>query len=808
MAGGGITRRTFLKAGAAGIVAARLGVGSMTKADSACCCNNIPELKTGIPLGGIGAGTVEIRQDGLFREWQIFGNWRMDEMKLDIENAFFAVHVKPANDAPTTRILATESRAGLVPVDHIIYCGEFPNANLKYFCKDSPCIVFMNAWSPFIPHDAKNSALPVAVFEFVIANSSRANCEASIVACLQNMVGYTEVGARRLSKIAGGNGWHGIEMSAENVSDGVASKGSMVLAALGDDAKANAGGYPEDVLAGFKAYGSVEERSSASGSIASPLVGAVSQKVELKPGEMKKITFFMTWYFPCFIDAEKLDIGRMYSNWFGSAGEVADYLVDNMEMLADKTRRFHNLYYGASLPRWLVDAVNAQFTTAFKSSWWTRDNTFAIWEGLACCGSQTLDVAYYGSFPIIMFFPELAKQAMRLTAKFQNASGRIPHFFPGTFQYPDAYHMIDLMPKFTLMVWRDYLWTGDRDYLDEMWPHVRKAMEHNRALDRNGDFLPDNHDIDQTYDGWEFEGASIYVGLINTVAYRAAAKIAHLQGEDELAVQYERLAALGAGSLDDLLWNGEHYDLFYDITTDTRDKCCMADQMNGAWYAQVLELGDILPRERKLCALKSILKYNRGHDYIRNGAWTEGGPDHGGQWSAVWSGTEYMLASHMIYEGMVDEGLGVAKMVYDRYYKDGMIWNHCECGEHYYRAMVVLMVLLAVQGFHYSAPEKRLAIDPKIQRENHIAPFVTPSCWGKLSFRETGEKVRIEIELDSGEMELSCVEIGGVNAGQVEVKLGNKRVQAQVENVEDKMVVKFAGVVLVGVASPLVVLLK
>lgn len=33
-------------------------------------------MSSGIPLGGIGCGTVEIRGDGRFNEWHIFNNGR------------------------------------------------------------------------------------------------------------------------------------------------------------------------------------------------------------------------------------------------------------------------------------------------------------------------------------------------------------------------------------------------------------------------------------------------------------------------------------------------------------------------------------------------------------------------------------------------------------------------------------------------------------------------------------------------------------------------------------------------------------
>lgn len=795
----GITRRTFLKASAASVLAAHLGLGATQRACGASCeCKDGGDikLKSGIPLGGIGAGTVEIRDDGLFWEWQTFNNWRGGDNKVKIDEAFFSLYVKPENDVASCRVLATESRGGLIPVDHVHYSGEFPYAHLNYQWNDEPCRVELTAWSPFIPHDPKNSGLPVAVFEFEVTNTSDKPCQAAISASLKNMFGYDQIVGHPNNKIADGRGWQGITMHGEGLPEGCHSNGSMVLAAISNDssvsASINAG--TDDVAEALKQFaqsGEVEYSRSASGGYGTPVVGVISQKVTLSPYEKKTISFFITWHFPYFIDAENIDISTMYTNWFGSATDAADYLISHIKELRTQTRRFHDTYYGSNLPHWIIDAVNSQYTTMFKSAWWTKDNTFSIWEGLACCGSQTMDVAYYGSFPVIMLFPQLAKQAMRLSARFQNPSGRMPHFFPGTFQYPDAYHMIDLMPKYTLMVWRDYLWTGDRAYLDEMWPHVKAAMEHNRALDRNGDFVPDDIGIDQTYDGWEFEGASIYVGLINSVAQKTVAAMARIQGENDFADQYERLAALGLASLDKALWNGEFYDLFYDIATGKRDICCMTDQVNGAWYAKMLELGEMLPVERKKSALASIYKYNRGHDYIQNGTWRVGGPDHGGQWTAVWSGAEYMLASHMIYEGMIDEGIAVAKAVYDRHYKDGMIWNHCECGEHYYRSMSVLTVLMALQGFHFSAPEQRMVIDPKLQRDKHISPFVIPAGWGQITFREQPGTTSIVIDVASGEVLIKSLETGAVSLEHAVVTIGNDSVNAKVIHRGDKTAISF-----------------
>ena len=54
----------------------------------------------------------------------------------------------------------------------------------------------------------------------------------------------------------------------------------------------------------------------------------------------------------------------------------------------------------------------------------------------------------------------------------------------------------------------------------------------------------------------------------------------------------------------------------------------------------------------------------------------------------VWTGGEYQLASHLLSEGMIREGLSIIRGIHDRY--DGKRhnpWNEVECGDHYARAL-------------------------------------------------------------------------------------------------------------------------
>ena len=80
----------------------------------------------------------------------------------------------------------------------------------------------------------------------------------------------------------------------------------------------------------------------------------------------------------------------------------------------------------------------------------------------------------------------------------------------------------------------------------------------------------------------------------------------------------------------------------------------------------------------------------------------------------VWTGVEYMSASHMIMRGLVDEGLAIVRAARDRH--DGSRrnpWNDIECGSYYARSMSAWQLVNAFSGLHADFVAGRLAFAPK-----------------------------------------------------------------------------------------------
>ena len=84
----------------------------------------------------------------------------------------------------------------------------------------------------------------------------------------------------------------------------------------------------------------------------------------------------------------------------------------------------------------------------------------------------------------------------------------------------------------------------------------------------------------------------------------------------------------------------------------------------------------------------------------------------------VWTGIEYQVATLLIYEGFVKEGLEIVSAVRKRY--DGIRRNpfsEIECGYHYARSLSSYGVLVALSGLTVS-PGGEVTFDPHIGEED------------------------------------------------------------------------------------------
>jgi hypothetical protein len=122
----------------------------------------------------------------------------------------------------------------------------------------------------------------------------------------------------------------------------------------------------------------------------------------------------------------------------------------------------------------------------------------------------------------------------------------------------------------------------------------------------------------------------------------------------------------------------------------------------------------------------------------------------------VWTGIEYHVASHLMYEGMIEEGLTIVNAVRERY--DGLRrnpWDEVECGHHYARAMSSWGILLALSGYLYSGTAMSLEFAPKLRQDDFRTFWSTGNGWGSYSQKaEKGNTQKVELSVASGELKL------------------------------------------------------
>lgn len=148
--------------------------------------------KSGVPLGGIGVGKVEIYPDGWFGRATINHNW--DRPTKALAGAFAAVSVRDGKKQ-TQRTLRLPAVGGgyhdTVPnVSKVAYRGTFPSAELQFRDPALPVKVDLHAWSSLIPNSAKDSSLPVAHLDYTVSNPTKRPLAATIAVGWPNYLGY------------------------------------------------------------------------------------------------------------------------------------------------------------------------------------------------------------------------------------------------------------------------------------------------------------------------------------------------------------------------------------------------------------------------------------------------------------------------------------------------------------------------------------------------------------------------------------------------------------------------------------------
>src|SRR5215469_10811200 len=619
----------------------------------------------GAPVGGFGAGTFSRTYRGDFARWHIEGG--VHKYQSVSGNQFAMFQQGEGDAAGFAQVLTADHPKGRAlsswnwdyPVGAGDYYALYPKSWFDYHSKEFPAHVVLEQFSPILPDNYKESSYPVAVYRWHAENPTKKSVTVSVLLSWENMLGWFRTFSRDLGgRMNEGN--HNQfrselfprEMKNSNATSGSeglmkgiifdrnhigpiqdAWDGQWAIASLESSGVEvtylttfQAEGDGKEIWQSFSKDGRLANSTDTWTSTGESLAGAIAVRFTLEPGEKRIV--------PMVIARDGLRNAAAWSDAIDAW--QSPYVNDESKPLWYRGMLFNELYVLADL-----------------GSFWGRPEgsdrklppVYSFMECYDYPFFETLDVRFYGSMPLIKFWPDIEKSVMRDFAqtvprefnekmiwvwksqhsdstvfKVRKAKGALPHDLGvpaedpfvqiNQFSWQDTNGWKDLNPKFVLLVYRDFVLTGnkDKEFLRDTWPAIQESLAYLRKFDSDDDGLPENGGYpDQTYDEWVVRGPSAYSGGLWLASLRAAEEIAGQLGDSTAARQYHELFAKSQASYIKKLWNGEYFR--YDTQSEYRDNI-QADQLAGQWYANMTGLGDLVPRDMQLSSLKKIYSFN------------------------------------------------------------------------------------------------------------------------------------------------------------------------------------------------------
>ncbi|BAZ02331.1 hypothetical protein NIES37_63430 [Tolypothrix tenuis PCC 7101] len=764
----------------------------------------------GMPLGGFGAGCIGRSSRGDFNLWHIDGGEHTFENIPSCQFSVFESHGSSSQayalstQAPEDKSLAAwrwypESRGAGENFHTGDYHALYPRSWFVYenvFQAQLSCEQFSPIWA----NNYKETSYPVAIFLWKAHNPTNAPINLSIMLTWQNMVGWftnalksPEVKIRddgspvyeyqpRLGESQGNynqlveNEQHfGCFLSrvAGNapVQEG---DGSWCIATVKHPqvevfyhTRWNPSGTGDELWQSFAVDGSLPNHVDDTPAADNTQIGAaIALRFTLQPGESLELPFVVAWDFPVTEFAAGINYYRRYTDFFGRDGQnawaIASTALTEYQNWRSQIQSWQQpILDREDLPAWLKMALfNELYDLTSGGTLWSAASEndpigqFAVLECLDYRWYESLDVRLYGSFALLILFPELEKSVMQAFARaiphsddrqrvigyyytigadtttaVRKIAGATPHDLGAPNEhvwektnytcYQDCNLWKDLGSDFVLQVYRDFLLTGadDVQFLADCWDAIVQTLDYLKTFDLDGDGIPENSGApDQTFDDWRLQGVSAYCGGLWLAALEAAIAISDIlltkrrgaENTEELARQksiYETWLNQSRPIYEEKLWNGQYYRL----DSESGSEVVMADQLCGQFYARLLRLPDIVASDRALSALKTVydacfLKFQNGQFGAANGVLIDGSPENPKATHPleVWTGINFGLAAFLVQMGMKEEALRLTQAVVQQIYDNGLQFRTPEAitasgtfrASTYLRAMAIWAIYL------------------------------------------------------------------------------------------------------------------
>lgn len=497
-----------------------------------------PRPVSGVPLGGVGTGHIDLESAGTFGYSSIFNY--LSPAGGPLNSPFLGISLggktwvlttgesKPydAGNGPVPPLGPKLVLKGVQTAASIDYWGHFPIADLEYKT-DAPVAVGLRAWSAFIPGDVTASDTPGAVFEVHLHNETPTVQNGTLAFSLPGFAShqsgmdferkgpgpkYVKIPGLAERQFLAYLPPHQIvrERFQGNPSGvWIRDKGWNLSYALGvmDGEKLRVG---SDLGAEGKSWSAIEKQLPSN----LPETGGASLAVDfrLEPGQQKIVRFVLAWYSPEWKGDGAPDTAGntytcMYAAHFANAVAVARYLARERESLLKRIMRWQEVVYSApEIPGWLADSLINNLSLIVKTGMWAQakppigawcrreDGIFAMNESpRSCAQMDTSPNSAVGNLPLVYFFPSLERSTLRALKAYQFADGRPPLTLGGAcgsdagffyeLVYPVRGYQL-VMQGSNYMVRLDRYWkvTGDDSFRKEFYDSAKRATSWSFSL--------------------------------------------------------------------------------------------------------------------------------------------------------------------------------------------------------------------------------------------------------------------------------------------------------------------------------------
>ena len=640
------------------------------------------KLTSGVPLGGIGTGKVEINNRGKLVNLTIANNWARPRRRM----RGFHVMVSPDDSEPffIETGLPMKKFHRYEP-DSMAYTGRYPFATLT--AKKGAVEVTLEAFSPIIPHNLRDSTIPAIGMSLEVDGSKGGR----IMVAASNIAGTNLTG--RINGAVDG----GVKFTNPRSNDHDGRRGELCL--LAADPSETHVQYNFDVRPGVAlsertgklAYETEEPWLSFIRKEDVPddrheLVGQwedAGGAVVSEYGRGTQSRYAFSWYFTG--RSAIYPYGHFYHTTFDGAEDAGRYILHNFDRLRAESLEWHDTLIRKDLPEWLRDAMINSTYVISSNSWLDERGRFAMLEATSSARQLGAIASFChetGSLPVLEMFPELEKRFLEMTADNTREDGYIMHDLgvdsldhpTGGYTYPPGWK--DTGSVFVLLAYRDYRRMNDTGFLTKMYPMMMKAIEWLLIQDADGDGLPDPEgDGDGGFDAMVERGRDSYFGSLFIAALTAMREASKLVGRSEDTERISDLLSRAKRSFSEL-FNGSYFRAWTG-EPDSTGYLFLA-QMAGDWWTTILDLEPIADREKIDSAYNQLFKVNgQTSRFCTPNMVHEDGTiwEISVQTYSSWPRLVFCLSGARHKAGDV-RWLDVAKKEWDNLVAQGLTWDH------------------------------------------------------------------------------------------------------------------------------------